>query len=100
MTGVANRFPKKGRGIAKVPSTYRNLAAALMVTISIPEGNALIAVLGTGNEYSNQRAIESWLMSEFSESAIRKMCSPLETLGEALIHFLNERLYSGEGLSC
>ncbi|MEW8692923.1 MAG: hypothetical protein AB2535_17940 [Candidatus Thiodiazotropha endolucinida] len=68
--------------------------------LHIPEGKVLIAVLGSGNEYSTQRAIESWLMSQYSECAIRKMCSPLDTVGDALIHFLNERLKSGEGLSC
>ena len=93
-------FPTKGPGIAKVPCTYRNLAAALMAMSFIPEGNALIAVLGSGNEYSNQRAIETWLMSQYSECAIRKMLSPVDTLRDALIQFLNERLYSGEGLSC
>jgi hypothetical protein len=71
-----------------------------MVMNFIPEGNALIAVLGRGNEYSNQRAIETWLMSQYSECAIRKMYSPLDTLGEALRLFLNERLNSGEGVSC
>ncbi|MEW8463039.1 MAG: hypothetical protein G8D90_14335 [gamma proteobacterium symbiont of Clathrolucina costata] len=100
MRGEVRLFPTKGPGIAKVPCTYRNLAAALMAKKFIPEGNALIAVLGSGNEYSNQRAIETWLMSQYLECAIRKMRSPLDTLGEALRHFLNERLNSGEGLSC
>ncbi|MEW8508844.1 MAG: hypothetical protein AB2598_19315 [Candidatus Thiodiazotropha sp.] len=98
MSRVVSVFPKQGHGVAKVPRTYRNLAAALMVTKRIPEGNTLITVLGVGNEYSNQRAIESWLMSEYSESAIRKMCSPLEKLGDALVLCLYERLNSEESL--
>lgn len=100
MRGEVSVFPTKGPGIAKVPCTYRNLAAALMVMSFIPEGNALIAVLGRGNEYSNQRAIETWLMSQYSECAIRKMCSPIDTLRDALIHFLNERLSSEWGMPC
>lgn len=100
MRGEVSLFPFKRTGIAKVPCTYRNLAAALMVTRRIPEGNVLIAVLGSGNDYSNQRAIETWLMSQYSECAIRRMCSPLDTLGDELIHFLNERLSSEGGLPC
>ncbi|MBT3028832.1 MAG: hypothetical protein KME48_16875 [Candidatus Thiodiazotropha sp. (ex Ctena orbiculata)] len=100
MTGSVSTYYKKGHGIPKVSGIYRNLAAALMAMKSIPEGKALIGVFGSRNEYSTQRAIESWLMSYYSEYDIRKMCSPLDTLGDALIHFLNERLNSGEGGSC
>jgi hypothetical protein len=100
MKRVASVFPSKGPGIPKVPCAYRNLAAALMARNFIPEGKALIAFLGSGNEYSNQRAIETWLMSQYSECAIRRMCSPLDTLGDELIHFLNERLNSEWGMSC
>ena len=100
MRGEVSVFPIKRPGIAKVPCTYRNLAAALMARNFIPEGKALIAVLGSGNEYSNQRAVESWLMSQYSECAIRRMCSPLDTLDDELIHFLNERLSSEWGMSC
>lgn len=100
MRGEVSVYPTIRPGIAKVPCTYRNLAAALMVMNFIPEGNALIAVLGRGNEYSNQRAIETWLMSQYSEHSIRKMRCPLDTVGDALIHFLNERLNSEGGLPC
>jgi hypothetical protein len=100
MRGEDSVFPSKGPGIPKVPCAYRNLAAALMARNFIPEGKALIAFLGSGNENSNQRAIETWLMSQYSECAIRRMCSPLDTLGDELIHFLNERLNSEWGMSC
>ncbi|MEW8028537.1 MAG: hypothetical protein AB2806_12440 [Candidatus Thiodiazotropha sp.] len=59
MTGDVIMFPGKEEGVRKVSALYRNLAAALMMMQSIQQGNTLINVLGRGDEYSNQRAIES-----------------------------------------
>jgi hypothetical protein len=48
--------------IQKVPAEVRSLAAFLMATLQIRPGIELVHLIGRGDEYSNQRAIESWLM--------------------------------------
>ncbi len=87
-------------GIAKVPSTVRKLASSLMWTLQIPEGLALIHVIGHGDEYSNQRAIESWLMDHYTDEDIAAMASPIGTVQTALVHFLNEKYNNMEVQSC
>lgn len=86
--------------ITKVPSHVRKLAASLMWTLQIPEGVALVQTIGHGDEYSNQRAIESWLMAHYTEEKIDAMASPLETLGVTLANFINDKHRNMEALSC
>lgn len=97
-------FPLKTRvleaRITKVPSYARKLAASLMWTLEIQEGLALVYIIGHGDEYSNQRAIESWLVTHYSEEEVHAMASPLNTLESALVRHINDYHYNLEALPC
>ena len=66
----------------KVPEDIRRTASSLMFMLNIPNGNALVKLIGKGREYSNQRAIETWLMERTVPN------QPIEELGDALINKL------------
>lgn len=42
-------------------STYRRLAKAMQYAMQIPEGDALVFLIGNGNEHSNLEAIETFV---------------------------------------
>ena len=73
----------------RVPSLIRNLANVLMIKLHITPGMSLVYILGKGNEHSNQEALETWLMKQFSISEINSMSAPLEQLTDALRTHLN-----------
>lgn len=41
--------------------TCRRLASAMQVALQIPEGNALVFLIGRGHEHSNLAALETWV---------------------------------------
>lgn len=81
-------FPRKEQTtrqcVDKVPSYCRKLAASLTSVLNIQNGNELVRLIGNGDEYSNQRAIESWIQNNYSEVDVGTMESPLKELGKAL----------------
>lgn len=89
-----------GVGVEKVPPLVRKLASSLIRTMQIQDGVGLVYVIGKGDEYSNQRAIETWLMTQYSDEVIVSMQAPLTTLAKSLEHHINEHYYNKEVLSC
>ena len=89
-------FPRQKKApvscVTKVPVYARKLASSLMLTVQIQEGHELVNIIGRGNEVSNQRAIESWLMKHYSEEEIQFMESPVNNLGNALVRHINDSL--------
>ena len=66
--------------------TCRRLACAMQVALQIPEGDALVFLIGQGSENSNLSALETW---------IREMLPQLEEeCGKAVLPFLLSRLES------
>ncbi|MEN8170586.1 MAG: hypothetical protein ABFS08_10225 [Pseudomonadota bacterium] len=86
--------------VSKVPSYVRKLAASLMWTMQIHEGLALVFIIGEGDEYSNKRAIETWLMTHYTEEEVSSMESPLSSLGSSLANHITEHHYNKEALPC
>lgn len=90
------KFPQKEkvatRGVIKVPAYCRKLAASLVQTLNICSGNELIRLIGDGDEYSNCRAIESWIRNNYSESDVNAMENPLREIGKALADEIQKRL--------
>ena len=83
----------------KVPGYARKLAASLMWTLQIQPGLALVYILGHGDEYSNQRAVETWIMEHYSSDDIAAMESPVQVLHDALSRMLSH-YDTQEALSC
>jgi hypothetical protein len=72
-----------------------------MWTLQIKEGVELVYIIGDGDEYSNQRAIESWLMALYTEDDINSLDMPLETLEDALIRHISCYQYNWwEAMPC
>jgi hypothetical protein len=66
--------------------TCRRLACAMQVALQIPEGDALVFLIGQGSENSNLSALETW---------IREMLPQLEEeCGKAVLPFLLSQLES------
>ncbi|MBP7900747.1 MAG: hypothetical protein KAZ85_02000 [Gammaproteobacteria bacterium] len=42
-------------------NTYRRLANAMQQALLIPEGDALVFIIGKGNEGNNLEALETWV---------------------------------------
>lgn len=64
--------------------THRRLASAMQVALQIPEGEALVFLIGDGSEPSNLAALETW---------VRETLPQLEDVcGRAALPYLIERL--------
>ena len=93
-------FPIQPPCQRKVSGRLQALASGLMLYCHIQPDRSLVAVLGEGNEHSNQEAIVIWLMKHFDDDAISSMSSPLDELTRALYRFLNDQLDRQEYVSC
>lgn len=76
----------------KVPATVRSLALALKVKLRVSSNSSLAYFLDNTEVKSNQRAIEKWLLDNYSEQDIKSMDSPLELLSDELTSVLNNKL--------
>ncbi len=47
-------------------STYRRLAKAMQHAMQIPEGDALVFLIGKGSEHNNLEALETFVKETFS----------------------------------
>jgi hypothetical protein len=65
-------------------STYRRLAKAMQYAMQIPEGDALVFLIGKGNEHSNLEALETWVRET--------LCTLEDECGVAMLPFLLDRL--------
>lgn len=70
--------------------TARSLATVLNNKLSTNYHNDLVAVLGTGHESSNERAIQSWLMARFAHTAYGHTDTLMNDAYEALTQHLND----------
>ena len=86
--------------IQKVPAGVRSLAAGLMAVMQIREGHELVHLIGNGNEYSNQRAIETWLMTHYPDEQLQTLVCPLEILSKALKRHIEDHYSALEVYSC
>ena len=93
-------FPIQRHNQIKVSGRLQALASGLMFYCYIQPDRSLVAVLGEGDEHSNQEAIVTWLMKHFDDEAITAMSSPLNELTRALYRFLNDQLDCQEYVSC
>ena len=65
-------------------STYRRLAKSMQYAMQIPEGDALVFLIGKGNEHSNLEALETWVRET--------LCTLEDECGVAMLPFLLDRL--------
>ncbi len=65
-------------------NTYRRLAKAMQHAMQIPEGDALVFLIGKGNEHSNLEALETWVKET--------LCTLEDEFGVAMLPFLLDRL--------
>lgn len=86
--------------VNKVPATVRALALALRVKLNITPDSSLVYILGNGDAYSNQNAIEIWLKDNYSEYEVKAMSFPLQQLANDLKTMLNNKLMEMEDGSC
>ena len=93
-------FPIQPPCQRKVSGRLQALASGLMLYCHIQPDRSLVAVLGEGNEHSNQEAIVTWLVKHFDDEAISAMSSPINELTRALYRFLNDQLDCQEYVSC
>ncbi|MBU0539671.1 MAG: hypothetical protein KKF24_07030 [Gammaproteobacteria bacterium] len=70
--------------------TARSLATVLNNKLSTNYHNDLVAVLGTGHESSNERAIQSWLMARFAHTSFVHTNTLMDDAYEALTQHLND----------
>jgi len=70
--------------------TARSLATVLNNKLSTNYHNDLVAVLGTGHEPSNERAIQSWLMARFAHTSFAHTNTLMHDAYEALTQHLND----------
>jgi len=96
MSNIIYLYPEKTKMksseiIKRVPNHVRKQAAALMVVMQIPDGFSLVHLIGHGDECSNQRAIETWLMNNFTEQSLLSHEQTLVTLQNALTQHLNNQ---------
>ncbi|MCW8827602.1 MAG: hypothetical protein OQK94_00950 [Gammaproteobacteria bacterium] len=94
MQSSVTPFPQRGAvrslGVSKVPTYIRSLAAGLMWSLQVREGLGLVPLLGHGDEQSNQRAIETWLMTHYDEAQLGDLDKPLDILSKALKRHIEE----------
>jgi len=105
MTHTVIEFPRVNREkesrVTKVPAYVRKLSSSLMWTLQIKEGVDLVYIVGDGDEYSNQRAIESWLMVHYTEDEVNSLEFPLDALEDALIRCISGYQYNWwEAMPC
>ena len=93
-------FPIQSPYQRKVSGNLQALASGLIFRCYIQPDRSLVAVLGEGNEHSNQDAIITWIVKHFDDEAISTMSSPLDELTRALYRFLNDKLDCQEYVSC
>lgn len=96
----AQRNKVTRNGVQKVPACVRSLAAGLMGVLQIREGHELVHLIGSGDEYSNQRAIETWLMTHYPYEQLQALVEPLETLSKALKRHIEDHYTNLEVYSC
>jgi hypothetical protein len=84
----------------KVPAYVRSLAAGLMCAMQIEEGVELVRLIGNGDEYSNQRAVETWLMTHYPDEQLQSIREPLNTLSKALKRHIDNHYNNLEVYSC
>lgn len=65
-------------------NTYRRLAKAMQHAMQIPEGDALVFLIGKGDERSNLEALETWVRET--------LCTLEDDCGLAMLPFLLDRL--------
>lgn len=70
------------------------LASALAVTMQIPQGTALVYILGNGDESSNTAALASWVEAELSKMDFENQQDPLTYL---IAQLERELLFIQEG---
>ena len=70
--------------------TARSLATVLNNKLSTNYHNDLVAVLGTGHESSNERAIQSWLMARFAHTSFGRTDTRMNDAYEALTQHLDD----------
>ena len=70
--------------------TAGSLAKVLDSRLSTIHGDDMVAILGVGRESSNEKAIQSWLMSRFTDIDVSHVDSIIEHTSEALIRHLND----------
>ena len=70
--------------LSPTASTYRRLAKAMQHAMQIPEGDALVFLIGKGNEHSNLEALETWVRET--------LCTLEDECGVAMLPFLLDRL--------
>ena len=93
-------FPIQPSYQRKVSGRLQALASGLMFRCYIQPDRSLVAVLGKGDEHSNQEAIVTWLTKNFDDEAKSAMSSPLDELTRVLYRFLNDQLDCQEYVSC
>ena len=84
----------------KVPTHVRSLAAGLMWTMQIKGGLELVHLIGNGDEYSNQRSVETWLMTHYLDEQLQSIREPLKTLSKALKRHIENHYNNLEVYSC
>ena len=63
-------------------SFYRRLAKTLMLVLSIPQGDELVMIFGTGQERSNLEAIANWIGSLENEIDLEEASQRIEELAK------------------
>ena len=86
--------------VQKVPPYVRSLAAGLMGVMQIREGHELVHLIGNGDEYSNHRAVETWLMCQYPDEHLHALVEPLATLSKALKRHIEDHYSTLEVYSC
>ena len=71
-------------------TTHRRLAQAMQVAMHIPDGDALVFLIGKGNERSNLDALETWVKETLPAFD--------DEYGKVVLPFLIDRLE--QTLSC
>lgn len=96
---IVIEFPisqSKTQSSTKVPVRIHALADGLMFSLHIPPDRSLVAVLGSGNEFSNHEAIISWLINHVGVEQFETTRFPLESLSSTLYQYLNDHLNNKE----
>ena len=65
------------------------LASALVLSMQIPEGSALVCILGQGDESSNLSALSNWVEKELCKMDEDNLIDPLPVLIGNLERTLN-----------
>lgn len=71
-------------------NTCRRLASAMQAALQIPEGDALVFLIGQGTESSNLAALETWVRETLPQFEEECGCAVLPYLLERLERTLNQ----------